>query len=156
MTYRAKGLLKAPDPNQPLNVESLNNQIKLSLIVTYMNVPNCAQITQEPVKGYGFLDAKANPTTNGSTMDLKLGPPIGLQWDMANTVACDGKVSTAISSGVLSSSKDPWIEMQFPNGEGTYAVNIDILDQTVKNMNQAAGHHATYKATLHMEKVIPQ
>ena len=155
LTYRSKGKLEAPNPDQPDHLESIAEMIKFMMTATYFNAPGCSFFTSEPGKGIGFVDVKAEPASNGLRMHVTISPPRDASWDVSNTIVCDGEPHTSGGAFPISSGNDPWIEKSFLFGGGTYPVTIDILEETVKNA-RGKGHIISYKATLKLERMVEQ
>jgi hypothetical protein len=155
LTYRVRGTLEAPDPNQPALLEDNSQMIHFLITNTYFNVPDCISVTTEPGKGIGFVDVKAEEIHEGMGVRVRISPPRDADWSIDHTVICDGEPFTASGAYPISSSANPWIEKTFPAGGGTYPVKIDILEETVTNA-RAKGHIISYHATLKLERIVEQ
>ncbi len=154
-TVKSHGLLKPPDPDQPLNLESKMNRVKLDAVVTSFNVPKCTLFTYEPATGTGFVDARADPAPNGIGMMLILFPPQQLAWDVALSFACDGE-SMTLAGVYPSTSEDPWVSATYPTGSGQQTVKLDMFETPMNKMNGGPGVSVSYTATLTLEKEAPK
>ncbi|RPJ02819.1 MAG: hypothetical protein EHM39_01035 [Chloroflexi bacterium] len=153
LTYRSKGMLEAPDPNQPDVLEDNSQMIRFLLASTYFSAPHCVLVTTKPGQGMGYVDVKAKSDGSGVGLHVTISPPREAEWSIDNTIVCDGEPSTSGGAFPISSSADPWIEHTFPVGGGSYPVKIDILEETVANA-RGKGHIISYQATLKLERVV--
>jgi hypothetical protein len=154
-TVKSHGLLKPPDPDKPLNLESKMNRVKLGAVMTSFSAPKCTLFTYEPATGAGFVDARADPAPSGIGMMLILFPPEQLAWDVALSYACDGESHTL--AGVYpSTSEDPWVSATFPTGSGQQTVKLDMFEIPMNKMNGGPGVTVSYHATLTLEKEAPK
>jgi hypothetical protein len=149
---KSKGLLTAPDPNQPHQLEARNKAITIDTTVAYFHWEDCTLLSSAVGRAMGFVDAKAVDVDKGMGIDVMIGPPQDFTYIHDIIVTCpDGNHSQNVSIPI-GSSDDPWIEQVFPFGEGEYDVKIDFLDLGVKRL-QDAGNSASYYATLTLKRV---
>jgi len=153
IVLQSKGLLTAPDASQPLKLEKKNAFVQLDLTYLNLHPAGCSYWNANAGGGNGFLDATSEPILDGFGIDLKLGQP----QDFGNTVGaqafCDGQLMAASLPFTLSSSKDPWIEQEFPADGGTFKVKIDYFDETVKAALSSGAAQASYTATLTLQRI---
>ncbi|MBA4419862.1 MAG: hypothetical protein C0391_01815 [Anaerolinea sp.] len=149
---KSKGLLIAPDPNQPHQLEGWNKPLTVDTTIAYYNSEDCTLVSSDVGQALGFVDAKAVVADNGVGIKLMIGPPQGMNYTHDLILTCpDGSHPQKITVPVTSSN-DPWIEQVFPFSEGEYTVKIDFLDQGVQRMI-AAGNSASYTARLSLQRV---
>ncbi len=154
-TVKARGILKPPDPDQPLNLESKMNRVKLDAVVTSFSSSECTLFTYEPGTGTGFVDARADPGPYGIGMVLQLAPPQEMYWDVALSFECDGQPATF--AGVYpSTSADPWVSATYPTGSGQQTVKLDMFEIPMNKMIGNPGLTVSYTATLTLEKEPPK
>ncbi len=154
-TVKSHGVLKPPDPDKPLNLESKMMRVNLDAVVISWNSSKCTLFTYEPGTGTGFVDARADPAPDGIGMMLILFPPQDLAWDVAYSFACDGQPVTF--AGVYpSTSDDPWVSATYPTGSGQQAVKLDMFETPMNKMNGNPGLTVSYTATLTLEKEAPK
>jgi len=154
-TVKSHGVLTAPDPDKPFNLEGNMKKVKLDAVYTSFSSSKCTLFTYEPGTGGGFVDAKTEPRQNGNGMVLQLAPPQDMAWDVDLSFACDGN-PLSISGVYPSTSSDPWVSAEFPMGSGQQSVKLDMFEIPMNKMNGNPGVSASYTATLTLEKVQPK
>jgi hypothetical protein len=154
-TIKSHGTLVAPDPDQPLHLEARDKVVKLGAVVTSWSSSKCTLFTYEPGTGMGYVDARADPGPHGLGMDLKIGPPKDLAWDVDLSFACDGNAQTVAFVYPLSEA-DPWISATFPEGGGQQTIKLDMFEVPFNKLNGAEGLSVSYTATLTLEKKPPK
>jgi hypothetical protein len=147
----ARGTLKATDPANPDLYEAFDKKIDTVLTVT--QIMNCQINTNEPASAFGFVDAKAVKDEEGS-ITLMIGPPKDYDVVISYTVVCpDGDPFSVGLSKNISGGEDPWIQKEYPLGEGTMAVDSRQLNPAISKM-EAAGFTVVSTAWLKLEKVV--
>ncbi len=154
-TIKSRGVLKAPDPDKPLNLEGRSKTVKLGAMVTSFASSECTLFTYEPGKGMGFVDVLGEPGPLGIGIVLKFAPPQDLAWDVDYSFACDGNAQTLAGVYPVSSS-DPWITATFPSGSGTQNIKLDMFEIPYNRMNGQEGVTVSYTATVTLEKKAPK
>lgn len=154
-TVKARGALKAPDPNQPLHLEGKTNVVRLDAVVTSFSSSKCTLFTYEPGKGMGYVDATADPGPMGIGMTLSLAPPQELAWDADLSFACDGN-PFAIAGVYPVTSNDPWIQANFFSGSGTQTIKLDMFETPYQRLVGSEGVDVSYTATVTLEKKAPK
>ena len=154
-TIKSSGVLKAPDPSKPLNVEGKGKIIRLSAVMISWS-GKCTLFTWEPGKGKGDVDVRAAPGPDGISMVLEFGPPQDLAWDLDYSFSCDGDTRTV--AGVYPSSEkgDPWISATFPSGSGQQDIKLDMFEIPMSKLNGSPGVSFFYTATVTLEKKEPE
>lgn len=149
---KSKGLLKAPDPNQPHRLEAFNKTFTIDTTISYFETGDCTLLFSDVGRAMGFVDAKAEDANNGTGIKVMLGPPQDLNYIHDVLLTCPDGPHHQNMTIPISSTKDPWIEQVFPFGEGEYNVQIDFLDDGLKGMRDA-GNWGYYTATLSLQRV---
>ncbi len=150
---QSKGLLTAPNSNNPLKMEKRHAFI--SQDITYIDfLPGqCSSWDANAGGGFGFLDATTDPTLDGFGIDLKLGPPQDFSIVAETRAVCDGKPIAVGEPGSLSSSNDPWIEQEFPADGGTFKIKIDFFENSLKYARISGATQASYTASLTLQRI---
>jgi hypothetical protein len=154
-TIKSQGVLKAPDPSQPLNVEGKGKTIRLGAVMTSFSVPKCTLFTWEPARGQGSVDVRAAPDAGGTGMVLEFGPPQELAWDLVLSFACDGDATSLAGVYPSSANEDPWISATFPAGGGQQNIKLDMFEIPMSRM-KGPGLSFSYTATVTLERVEPE
>jgi hypothetical protein len=155
-TIRSSGVLKAPDTSNPSNVEGQKNVIRLSAVMTSFSAPKCTLFTWEPGKGMGYVDVRAAPGPDGTSMVLEFAPPQELAWDLDLSFSCEGDSRTVAGVYPSSAKEDPWISATFPGGSGQQDIKLDMFEIPMNKMNGNPGLSVSYTATVTLEKVMPE
>jgi len=147
---QASGTLKKSDPLNTNLYEAFDKKISDTYTVTHSM--DCTFSPAEYGHTFGWLDAKALKDEEGG-VNLKLGPPKDFEVVMGFTIQCPDSDPNSVSLEMdVSSSKDPWIEKDFPLGEGTECIDSFALNPGLAKM-QGAGFEVTTTAWLKLEKV---
>jgi hypothetical protein len=154
-TIKSRGILKAPDPDKPLNLEARSKTVKLGAMVTSFASSDCVLFTYEPGQGMGFVDVLGEPGPMDMGIVLKFAPPQDLAWDVDYSFACDGNGQTVAGVFPLT-SEDPWITATFPSGSGTQNIKMDMFEVPLKRMQGQEGVTVSYTATVTLEKKAPK
>ena len=154
-TVKSIGILTAPDPDKPLNLEAKMKRVKLDAMVTSWSSSKCTLFTYEPGTGGGFVDARADPSPNGIGMVLQLAPPQDLAWDVAYSFACNGQ-PISVAGVYPSTSENPWVSATYPMGSGQQNVKLDMFETPMNKMKGVPGVTVSYTATLTLEKEPPK
>ena len=151
---QSKGLLTAPDSNNPLKMEKRNALIRQDITYIDFLPGQCSSWDANAGGGFGFLDATTDPTLDGFGIDLKLGPPQDFSIAVETRAVCDGKpIAVGQQPGTLSSSNDPWIEQEFPADGGTFKIKIDFFEKSIKYALISGASQASYTASLTLQRV---
>ena len=147
----AKGTLKAIDSVDPNLYEAYDKQINSVLTVT--QIMDCQINTNEPARAFGFVDAKAVKDEEGSII-LRIGPPKDYDAVVNFTAVCPGgdPFSVGLSKDV-SGGGDPWIEKEYPLGEGTLSLDSRKFNPAIPKM-EAAGFSVVSTGWLKLEKIV--
>jgi len=147
----ARGTLKATDPANPNLYEARDKLIRTILTVTQLM--NCTINTNEPAVAFGWVDAKAVKDEEGSVR-LMIGPPMDYDVVISFTAVCPGGDPFSVGlSKDISSGEDPWIEKEYPLGEGTMSVDTRQLNPAISKM-EGSGWTVVTTAWLKLEKVV--
>lgn len=147
---QASGTLKKSDPLNSNLYEAFDKEIYDNYTVT--QIMDCTISTPEYARTFGWLDAKALKDEEGG-VNLKLGPPKDFEAVLAYTINCPDSDPINVNMKVdVSRDRDPWIEKDFPLGEGVEGVDSFELNAGLGKM-QSAGFQVTTTAWLKLEKV---
>lgn len=153
---RAKGRLTKDGASLTGQYEAYYVTVHLETIITSFNTPDCTLVTWKPGKGTGLVDVRAIPDKGSSRgMTVQFSPLKDMNWQVDMTATCDGQPISYSVSIPMSSSRDPWIEGNFPTGTGSRKVEVDLFEEGVKNFT-GANVPADYTATLTLERVEKQ
>jgi hypothetical protein len=146
----AKGTLKATDPANPNLYEAFDKP--LSTILTVTQIMNCT-INKEPASALGYVDARAVKDEEGA-ITLRIGPPKDYAVVISYLAVCPDRDPISVSlSKEISVGQDPWIEKEYPLGQGIMAVDSRQLNPSISQM-EAAGFAVVSTAWLKLEKVV--
>lgn len=150
---QSKGLLTAPDSNNPLKMEKRHAFIRQDITYIDFLPGQCSSWDANAGGGFGFLDATTDPTLDGFGIDLKLGPPQDFSIAVETRAVCDGKQIAVGEPATLSSSNDPWIEQEFPADGGTFKIKIDFFEKSMKYALSSGASQASYTASLTLQRI---
>ncbi len=151
----SRGGLRPVDPENPLEFKTPNpTMIDLDIYERYTS-GECA-ILAFSGGGFGFVNATATITDDGTMLDVKFEQPQQFDWDFIATGYCgDSDPHTSTAGGTLTFTDDPWIEVKFPVEGGSSKIKLDMLERGVKNFENSGGS-GSYKATLTVERRITE
>ena len=151
----SRGGLRPVDPENPLEFKTPNTtMIDLDIYERYIS-GKCA-ILAFSGGGFGFVNATATITDDGTMLDVKFEQPQQFDWDFTATGYCgNNDPSTSTSGGTLTFFDNPWIEMKFPVEGGSSRIRLDMLDRGVLNFKNSGGS-GSYTATLTVERRITE
>jgi hypothetical protein len=151
----SRGGLRPVDPENPVEFKTPNpTMIDLDIYERYLS-GDCA-ILNFSGGGFGFVNATATITDDGTMLNVKFEQPKQFDWDFQATGYCgDSDPHTSTAGGTLTFEKDPWIEVKFPVDGGSVQIKLDILDRGVKNFENSGGSGSS-TATLTVERRITE
>ncbi len=151
----SRGGLRPVDPENPVEFKTPNpTMIDLDIYERYIS-GDCA-ILAFSGGGFGFVNATATMTDDGTMLDVKFEQPQQFDWDFMATGYCgDSDPHTSTAGGTLTFTDDPWIEVKFPVEGGSKKIKLDMLERGVKNFKNSGGT-GSYTATLTVERRITE
>lgn len=151
---KSSGLLEGFDPVHPRQADAIMKKITWTAGFT-QQIGDCAMSTLETDHAVGQMDVKTVEADKGEGVKILFGQPGDFKDVHDVTIKCGDTANRQLVSVPVNIKEDPWIEEEFPLGEGERNIKIAFFDD-VNTIMRSNGYSSVYIAKLTLKREAAQ